>query len=297
MRLTDIIKNPLKIIFHFGMHGRFRFLSDEKFLKIMYYCKFNKKLDLDNPKTFNEKMQWLKLHNRKPEYTKMVDKYEAKQYAGSLLGTDIIIPTLAIWDSCEEIDIAVLPEQFVMKCTHDSHTVFICRDKNNFDLKGAIRKIKKAMKRNYYWVGREYPYKDVKPRIIVEKYLENNTTDNLLDYKFYMFGGKLKIINVTERYNHQAAIDYYDSNFCHIDLSWSYPCSGKKRNKPNTFKKMIDIAEKISIGIPFIRVDMYEVDNKVFLGELTFFDGNGFDGIEPHSWDLQLGDWIDLKSI
>lgn len=295
MKIIDIIRNPLRIIFYFGIHGRFRFLSDERFLKIMYYCKFKERLDLDFPKTFNEKMQWLKLHNRRPEYSKMVDKYEAKQYAELLLGKDVIVPTLAIWNTCNEIDISDLPDKFVMKCTHDSHTVFICKDKTDFNLQDAVRKIKKAMKRNYYWVGREYPYKDVTPRIIVEKYLDPGITDNLLDYKFYMFCGKLKVISVTERYSaHYVTIDYYDNDFCSIDLSWGYPRSGKIRNKPDKFREMLNIAEKISVGIPFIRVDMYEVDNKVFLGELTFFDGSGFDEITPYSWDLQLGDWIEL---
>ena len=175
------------IIDYLDSRGFFKFMSDEAYLKFMYKLKMKRKLNLSDPQTFNEKLQWLKIYDRKPEYTTMVDKYEAKKYVADIIGEEYIIPTLGVWDRFEDIDFDELPDQFVLKCTHDSGGLVICRDKSKLDLKAAKKKINKSLKRNYYWIGREWPYKNVRPRIIAEKFMTDPTSDDLQDYKFFFF--------------------------------------------------------------------------------------------------------------
>lgn len=273
-------------------------LSDEAYCKVKFKRALGSELDISNPQTYNEKVQWLKMNYRLPVFTRMVDKYEAKDYIKHLVGEDVIIPTIAVWESAEEIDPSILPDRFVMKCTHDSHTVFVCKDKEKFDFEAAKKQIGKALKKNFYYVGREWPYKNVKPRVIVEEYLEDNNSPSLLDYKFYMFYGTYKMLSITERASqHEVFIDYYDESGTQIDMTWGYPSSGKNRSFPKSFPQMLQLAKKLSRDLPFLRVDMYEVNCHPFVGELTLYDGAGFDRIEPAKWDKQLGDWIDLEKL
>ena len=275
----------------------FNHLPDEVYLKLRFRKSFGRKLNLENPVGFNEKMQWLKLYYRKPEFARMVDKYEVKGYVKEIAGRDLSIPTIAVWNSVEEINPEVLPDKFVIKCTHDSHTVLICHDKKTFDFARAGKQLRKAMKKNFYYIGREWPYKHVQPRIIAEEYLENSQASGLLDYKFYMFHGAFKLLNITERVpGGETYVDYFDRNLQPVDLTWSYPHSGKVRRIPEVFSDMLETAEKLSSGFPFLRVDMYAVNGKYYVGELTFFDGDGFDRIEPESWEQVLGDWLVLPS-
>lgn len=295
MKIIDAIKSPRKILFSIGMHGWIHFLRDETYLKLMYWCKFAKKLDLSNPKTFNEKIQWMKLNYRKPEFTFMVDKYEAKKYAASVIGEEFIVPTLGVWNSFDEIDFEKLPKQFVLKCTHDSGGLVICRDKASFNRAEAKKKIEKCLKRNYYWVGREWPYKNVKPRIIAEQYMEDVRDEELRDYKFFVFDGVVKALFITKgRAAGDTQADYYDVDFNHLDLKWGYPNSKVAPKKPETFDKMLSAAEKIAQGHPQLRVDFYEVNGKAYFGEMTFYDGSGFDKLEPETWDEKFGEWIAL---
>lgn len=280
-------------------YGLFK-LNDEQFLKILYKKKLNKELNLDNPKTFNEKLQWLKLNDRNPEYTKMVDKYDAKEYVASIIGKEYIIPTIGIYNSFDEINFNELPNQFVMKCTHDSGGVVICKDKSKFDIKSAKNKINSSLKENFYYSGREWPYKNVKPRIIVEKYMEEKNCSQLNDYKLMCFNGNVKYCFVcSERDNKEKglAVTFFDMNWKKMPFKRHYRNSSKIIEKPKQFDLMIKLAETLSNDIPFVRVDFYEINGKVYFGELTFYPGSGFEEFDPDYWDEKLGDLIDLSLV
>ena len=272
-------------------------ISDKLFLKMQYKATFGKKLDLKNPKTYNEKLQWLKLYNRKTIYTEMVDKYEAKKYVSELIGEEYIIPTLGVWDNFDDIDFDKLPDKFVIKCTHDSGSVVICRDKNTFDLDKAKTKINKSLKRSLFWHGREWPYKNLKPRIIAEQYLEDEFSKELSDYKFYCFNGEPRILYVSRGLeNHETA------RISFVTLDWEqapvkrgdFKSFEQLPPKPKTFDLMMELAKKLSENIPFLRVDFYDINGQLYFGELTFFPGAGFTVLEPEEWDYTLGNWIRL---
>lgn len=275
-------------------------LDDEDFLKILYKKKFNKELNLNDPKSFNEKLQWLKLNDRNPKYTTMVDKYEAKKYVANIIGENYIIPTLGVYDDFDEINFDELPNQFVIKCTHDSGGLVICKDKSKFDIKYARKKIRKSLKRNYYYLGREWPYKNVKPRIIIEKYMEEKNYSQLNDYKLMCFNGKVEYSFVcSERDNKDEglAVTFFDNNWNKMPFRRHYRNSSKIISKPKNFELMITLAEKLSKNIPFVRVDFYEVNGNIYFGELTFYPGDGLEEFEPDCWDEKLGNLIDLSLV
>lgn len=273
-----------------------KYIPDKIFLKYLYYKRTNNKINLANPQTFNEKLQWLKLYDRNPEYTKMVDKYEAKKYVADIIGEEYIIPTLGVWKKFEDIDFNKLPNQFVLKCTHDSGGLVICKDKTKLNIEEAKKKINKSLKRNYYYSGREWPYKNVKPRIIAERYMLTNEQKELIDYKFFCFNGKVQTILVCS--NRKG--NFKNTNF--YDINWSLQAFTREKHenskeiieKPENLDKMIKIAEKLSKDIPFVRVDLYEIGGKVYFGELTFYPSSGFEGFEPEEWDRKLGEMIEL---
>lgn len=271
-------------------------MPDKQYLQLMYWTIMHKKLNLKNPKGFNEKLQWLKINDRKPEYTAMVDKYSAKKYVAEIIGEQYIIPTLGIWEHFDNINFTELPEQFVMKCTHDSGGVIVCKDKNKLNKVIAKEIIEKSLKSNYYWSGREWPYKNVPPRIIVEKYMSNSQETSLKDYKFYCFNGIMKfvMINSDRNTDEPTKADYFDKNFKWLDFTWGYDHAKKHPQKPENFEKMVSLAEKLAKGFPHIRVDLYECDGQIYFGELTFYDGSGFDAIEPIEWDYKIGKMLKL---
>ena len=273
-------------------------VPDKLFLKIVYRKMMGEELNLNNPRTFNEKLQWLKLYDRKPEYTRMVDKYEAKNYVASIIGVNHIIPTLAVYNSVDEIDFEALPNQFVLKCTHDSGGVVVCKDKLTFDRRNALEKLRDGLKRNFYYQNREWPYKNVKPRIIAEQYKEDSS-GGLIDYKLMCFNGCVKCSFVVTNRHQESPIyvDFYDRDWNHLPFSRHYLNSNKEVKRPVNYNKMIQFAEKLSKGIPFVRVDFYEVENKVYFGEMTFYPGSGFEEFKPKEWDAKLGDMIDISLI
>lgn len=275
-----------------------RFIPDEPYLKIMYRVRMGKKLDLNNPTTYNEKLQWLKLNDRKPKYTMMVDKYEAKNYIKTIIGDAYTIPTLGVWDSFDDIDFSVLPNQFVLKCTHDSGGLVICKDKETLDVKKARKKINRSLKTNFYWVGREWPYKNVKPRIIAEPYMHDDNVDQLTDYKIHTFNGTAKTIFVKQNAHsgEGAKSAYFDRNFNHLGFTWGYSQATHLPELPKSIDEMISVAETLAKGMIELRVDFYEIAGKPYVGELTFFDGSGFDKFEPKSWDYTLGSWLKLPN-
>ena len=272
-----------------------KFLPDKMYLKLRYFYNFHKKLDIKNPKTFNEKINWLKLYDRKEQYTKMVDKYEVKKYVSNIIGEEYVIPTLGIYDRFDDINFEKLPNQFVIKCTHDSGGLVICKDKNNFNKENARKKIEKSLKRNYYYHAREWPYKNVKPRIIVEKYMEDSKTEELRDYKFFCFNGVPKMMFIaTDRGIHKTKFNFYDLDFNLLPFKQHYPNDIRKIDKPVNFEKMIELSKKLSVNIPLVRVDFYEVNGKIYFGELTFSHFSGMMPFEPEEWDEKLGKLIEL---
>ncbi len=283
------IRNLGKLLFY-----RIYRKSDEKFLKLKFKLLLGQKLNLENPQTFNEKLQWLKLHDHNPEYAKMVDKYEAKNYVAEKIGEEYIIPTLGVWNKFNEIDFDLLPKRFVLKCTHDSGSVIICDDKSIFNKKVAKRIMDKHLRRNYYWGGREWPYKDIKPRIIAEKYL----VDASRDYKIMCFNGKAKCSFVcTERFSEDGLkVTFFDRNWNKMPFERHYPMSSEVIDKPKEYDQMMTLAEKLSAEIPFVRVDFYESNGKLYFGEMTFYPGSGFEEFTPESVDFMMGEWIKLPS-
>ena len=271
--LKYYLTNPKRIYAFFASRKMLNWMSDESFLKLAFRMNMGYKLNLENPKTFNEKLQWLKLNDRNPDYTRMVDKYAAKELIAECIGNPYIIPTLGVWDRYADIDFETLPNQFVLKCTHDSGNVIICREKSTLDIPSARSKINKSMQRNYYYSGsREWPYKDVKPRIIAEVYMEDeNATIGLTDYKFFCFNGEPKIRN-----------DYK-------------PIVGDMK-LPNNFLEMTQVARKLAIrvGCPFVRIDLYSVRGKIYFSEVTFSPCAGMLPFKPAQWDEHLGTWIQL---
>lgn len=283
-------------------HGFYNGMTDREYLERKFKAVVGYPLNLDNPQTFNEKLQWLKLHDRKPIYTTMVDKYEAKAYAASIIGEQYIIPTLGVWDRFEEIDFAKLPERFVLKCTHDSGGLVICRDKAKLDIDAARAKINGSLKHNYYYKSREWPYKDVKPRIIAEAFMEDpDSPGGLNDYKLQCFDGKFDNIFVAEGRFSQRGVRYH-----YFDRDWKYIPYSSHENlnvnaldvlRPKCYEEMIEIAEKLSEGLPQLRVDLYEIEGKVYFGELTFYSQSGFDTTITHEADNILGSKLTLPAL
>ncbi len=272
-----------------------RILPDKMYLQIYYFAQFHKFINFKNPKTYNEKLNWLKINDRDPKYTKMVDKYEAKEYVKDIIGEEYIIPTLGVWDNFDEIDFDKLPNQFVLKCTHDSEGLVIVKDKSKLNIEEAKKKIEKAMKYNFFYIGREYPYKNIKPRIIAEQYMEDKKYHELRDYKFFCFDGDVKALFIaTDRGIGETKFDYYDINFNHLDIIQHYPNSKKKIDKPKNYDKMIELSKKLSKGLKHVRVDWYEVNGKLYFGEMTFYHFSGLQPFNDVKWDNMFGDWIKI---
>ena len=285
------------LILKMANNGLFNWMPDAMFLKTKYRAIFGKELNLNHPKTFNEKLQWLKLHDRKKEYIMLVDKYEAKQIVSEIIGKEYIIPTLAVWDKPEDIDPGFLPDQFVLKCTHDSGGLVICPDKKNFDLEGVRRKLGEAMRHNYFWKGREWPYLHVKPRIIAEPYMEDRLTGELRDYKFFCFNGVVKALFIaTDRQKPvDTKFDFFDAEGNHLDIKQGHPNAAVPPKLPVNFERMKKLASVLSKDFPQLRVDFYEVNGKVYFGELTLSHFDGMMPFIPDRWDEEFGSYIKLQ--
>lgn len=295
--IKNIIADPAIRMDFLTEKGLYNHMPDERFLKKKYKLKMGYELDLSNPQTFNEKIQWLKLNDRRPEYTMMVDKYEVKKYVAEKIGEEHIIPTLGVWNRFDDINFDNFPNQFVLKCTHDSGGIVICKDKSNFDKEVARAKINKCLRRNFYWIGREWPYKNVKPRIIAEKYMVNESGCELKDYKVFNFNGEPKLIQVDyyRFINHMRNL--YTTEWEFVEVEIEYPLDNNKQiDKPQKLEQMLDLAAKLSEGIPHIRTDFYAIDDKIFFGELTFSHGSGMERYTPESLNLELGQWLVLPS-
>lgn len=271
------------------------FIPAKPYLKMVYRIKTGKKLNIDNPVGFNEKMNWLKLYDVHPEYTRLADKLAVRDYITEKIGGEHLIPLLDHWKRFDDIDFDKLPNKFVLKCNHDSGSVKLIKDKNAIDKAKLKKFFETRLDLNLYNTGREYPYKNIKPCIIAEKYMESYDGRGIKDYKFFCFDGEPRIMFVATDRATDVKFDFFDMDFNHLDIVNIHPQSGKKIDKPALFEEMKKIAANLSQGMKFVRLDLYEINGQVYFGEFTFFHGGGFWLFHPEKWERTLGDWINLK--
>lgn len=268
--------------------------NDELYLRWLWRVKIGTKLNLKEPKTFNEKLQWLKLYDRNPKYTTLVDKYAVKEYVSALIGEEHIIPTIGVWNTAEEIDFNILPARFVLKPTGDSGGRIICRDKSAIDISKVKTELTNLQKRDYFWNNREWPYKNVPKRILAEQYMEEAGSECLTDYKWFCFNGEPKVLYISKDAADDPHTDFFDMQFNRLPIRMKDPNSIIPPSKPAQFEEMKEMAKILSRSLPEIRVDFYVINCKVYFGELTFFHNSGLTKISPDEWDLKMGEWISL---
>lgn len=295
--LSPIVK---RVFYALERRHFFDWLPDQAYLRLMFYVTMDKKLNLKNPQTFNEKLQWLKLYDRKSVYTTMVDKCDAKHYVASKIGEEYIIPTYGVWDSFNEINFDTLPKQFVLKCTHDSGGLVIVKDKSKLDKAKAKEKIERSLKRKYYLRCREWPYKNIKPRVLAEAYLENDDGEPLRDYKFYCFNGNPKFLYISE-----GLEDHSTARISFLTTDWQFaPYERSDYNpfdslppKPEKLDEMLSIAKELSKETDFLRVDLYHVNGCILFSELTFFPCGGMMPFRNKQHDYEIGEMLNLKEF
>ena len=275
---------------------RYNLLSDKLYLQIMYRLRMGQPLNLENPTTFTEKMQWLKLYNRKPEYVIMADKVKAKEWVAQRIGKEYVIPTLGVWERAEDIDFASLPNRFVIKCNHNSGKgMYICKDKTKMDEHNVRDGLSKGLKEDYFHHNGEWPYKDVPRRIIAEQFMEENgNSGDLKDYKFFCFNGKVKFFKIDfDRFTNHGA-NYYspDGKLLEFGEAEYPPKPEKELDLPANLSIMITFAEELSKDLPFLRVDFYSINNRIYFGELTFYPSSGMGKFTSFEWDKNIGSMI-----
>ena len=308
MKVYRYIRGILKYIFDpsyrflfDASRGKYNKLSDEIYLMKMFKAKTGRELKLNAPVSFNEKLQWLKLYDRKPEYITMVDKYKVREYISQKIGNEYLVPLLGVWDDPEDIDFDSLPDKFVLKCNHNSGLgMCICKNKKELNIKKVKKGLAEGLKENHFYAQREWPYKNVKPKIIAEKYLENTEFDGLIDYKFYCFDGEPKFLYVGFA-RIVNGIKYDEMTYLTLDWKptpFSRPDHKellKIPEKPACLDEILNIAQKLSTGIPFVRVDLFLVNDKIYFSELTFYPGGGLGLFMPEEWEQKIGNWINLQ--
>jgi hypothetical protein len=299
-KIKRAISEPTLLIGYLQRKDLFNWMTDKQYIKFSYLVAMNEKLDLSSPRTFNQKLQWLKLNNQSEEYSKVVDKYEVRDYIAAEIGQEYLIPLLGVWDKAEDIDYTTLPNEFVLKCTHNSGGVIVCRDKSGLDIEATNRKLNRLLKRRYYLYGREYPYKKVKPRIICEKYMDDGVGDLPNDYKILCFNGVPQNIMIcSDRKNGHA-------NYYFFDFEWNFlPYNKVDKDlpadftfpKPNGLEEMYQLSEKLSKPYVVSRIDFYEINGKVYFGEITLFPASGLDRDITRETDELFGSRINLPSV
>ena len=287
-------KNPLHAILVLLPDRFWNQLDDKTFLRIKYQSRTRRKLNLNNPTRFNEKLQWIKLYDRKPEYTVMVDKYAVREYIAQSIGRQYLIPLIGVWDNPDEIDFDALPNQFVLKCNHNSGLgICICKDKSKLDVESTKNKLRQGLAQDFFIITREWPYKNVKRRIIAEQYMDDGSGE-LRDYKVLCFNGEPKLIQYHQgRFTHHTQ-DFYDLYWNRLPITQGSPLSENILEKPVFLEEMLELSRKLAKDIPHVRVDWYYVDGQLYFGELTFFDASGYDDFEPDEWNEMIGSWITL---
>ena len=293
--ISLILRYTTSIIRLFIQRYCYKIFDDITYIRLVYFFTYYKFINLKKPKTFNEKLNWLKLYNRHDVYTTMADKYNVKKYVEAIIGSEYIVKNYGVYKNWDEINFSELPSRFVVKCTHDSGGAFVCKDKLHFDMNMVKETINRNLKKNYYWWYREWPYKNIEPQIIIDEYLENGASECLQDYKFLCFNGEPKYMYITIK-GEQIYENYYDMNYNPIYIDHGFPRNCVEFNKPSNFELMKELARKLSQGVPFVRVDFFDVKGKVYFGEFTFYD---FGGMRPYkgNWDEKLGELLILPNI
>ena len=295
--IKKILKNPkLYFIFAFGRICKGSDKADERYLKMLFQYRLKRKLDFSKPVTFNEKLQWMKIYDKNDLYTKLVDKYEVRKFVEEKIGKDYLVPLLGVWDSFHEIDFNELPQSFVLKCTHDSGGLVVCKNKDELDLLKTEKKITRCLKRNYYFNSREWPYKNVPRRIIAEEFI--GKIDELpVDYKFFCFNGKIdSVMLCMGRELGRPDFVFFDTEWNRLWYQGYEPELKEPIVKPENFEVMIEVVEKLAQGLREVRVDLYNIDGKIYFGEMTFFNQSGFDLDITYDTDKKWGQKLILPS-
>lgn len=297
--LRSLAQNPRKLLIYMNSAHLLNRVPDERFLRMLWKARFGSELNLEAPRTFNEKMQWLKLYDRDPLHTVMVDKYAVKAYVSPLIGSEHVIPTLGVWTDPEQIDFKSLPDRFVLKCNHTSgEGLILCKDKSRLDREKAVSSLKKALKDDYYYTYREWPYKDVPRKVLAEPYMEDREAvslglDTLPVYKFFCFEGEPRVIQTIQNDKMpNESIDYFDPDWALLPFRQNYPNSAVSTPRPSQLEQMLSMARKLSAGFHFLRVDLYEINGEIYFSEFTFFSDAGFAPFDPPEWNDTLGSWI-----
>ena len=295
--IFHLIRKPRKIIRILGDKRFLNWLPDRTYLKLVYLSETGRILNLDNPQTYNEKLQWLKLYDRRPEYSIYADKYAVRSYIAETIGEQYLIPLLGVYNSVEEIDWGSLPDKFVLKCTHGSGSNIICSDKSKLNVEEAKKKLRKWMKHSWYWFGREWPYRNVIPRIICEQFIETDDGKAPIDYKVMCSNGEPKLIQVhIDRYGDTYTMDFYDINWEKTSICQGVPISKKTLEKPKNFHLMLNFARMLTKDMPYARIDFYEQNEVLYFGEITLYPTSGFALFENDNHDVDLGSWIYLNT-
>ena len=265
------------------------------YIRLMYYHITGIKLNLKNPQTFTEKLQWMKVHYRNPLYTDRADKLKVREYIAKTLGNEFLVPLLGVYKRADDIDFDKLPNQFVLKCNHDSGSILICKDKSNFDIEGAKAHLTKHINTNYYYPSREWQYKDISPKILCEKYMADEMNEEINNYRIFCFSGEPKIIQVVCDKFADKKLKFYFTDWHPIKNTISMmPESDLILNKPDKLDDMLQIARKLSQGLPHVRVDLYLTYNKIYFSEMTFFDLGGNRNFKQQEFNLKMGSWLQL---
>lgn len=292
-RCIHVCKEP-KVLLYFWMNKQPRCFNDEEYLRTIYRNVFGKELNLKVPKSFNEKLNWLKLNDRNPLYTVMADKYWVKKYVSQLIGEEYVVTCYGHWKSFKDIDFNKLPDRFFLKFNHNSQKGVLVDKKAGINYRELEKMFAvKQLGINWYWPSREWPYKNIEPCILAEEFLDNGSEDDLQDYKFWCFNGKPMYMYITNK-GDSIKENFYDMDFSPVAINHGFPRREPEFPKPGNFEKMKQLAAKLSVGIPFVRVDFYNVYGRVFFGEFTFYDWGGMQPFDNDDTDIELGKLIDL---
>ena len=298
--MIELMQKPYLYWIYLFFERLSHIIPDRLYLKIIYRIRMGKKLNIDSPQTLNEKLQWLKLYDRNVQYTEMVDKYEMKRYVSKVLGSDeYTVPVYGVWNRFDDIDFETLPNRFVLKCTHNSGCYVVCSCKDMFDRREAKKKLEKGLKRNYYWGNREWPYRDVKPRILAEKFEDSIGKDDSFEYKMTCFNGRTVFGTICKGPAHvklkERSNDFYDRDFSFLPFEVFNKNSLEPiEEKPVFWDELIRISDMISKETKYLRVDFYVINGKPIIGELTFFTWGGFIKFNPEEWDYKLGQMLTI---
>ena len=296
-KFIKYVQNPFLLFWRLGLDGHFQFIPDRLYLQLCFRIRMGHWPNLDSPRTFSEKLQWLKLYDRRPDYTRLADKLAVRDHVEKTIGAQHLIPLLGVWDTAEEIDFDALPDRFVLKCTHDSDSAVLCPDKAQLDVEKARASLARHLAKNYYGASREWSYRDIPPRVIAEQFMVDESGRELKDYKFFCFDGEPRALFIASdraSKTEETKFDFFDMDFRLLPFTNGHPNSGRPIPRPKTFEEMKALARTLSRGWPHVRVDLYDVNGQIYFGELTFAHWGGLTPFVPEEWDAHFGRWLRL---